>query len=124
MDTFARRKFTWQSYANQVAKIEQDVNHMGDLVTQLNQKRPEAASWQQQAINRVSPLLKEMASNVQATIVFLKKHPERLQNFDYRDYVEANADISGSLATLISDFVEYGKTKEKLEELAQKLEIS
>lgn len=93
-------------------------------MSQLNQKRGEGSSWQQQAIDRVNPLLSEMASNVQSVITYLNKHPERLQAQVYRDYLEANADIAANLSTLISDFVEYGRTKEKLEELAQKLEIS
>ena len=41
----------------------------------------------------------------------------------YKDYIEANADLSIELASMISDFVNYGDTKQRLESLAGKLEL-
>jgi hypothetical protein len=37
----------------------------------------------------------------------------------YKEYVQANHDQASTLAALVSDFVEYGKTKNKMEELAK-----
>jgi hypothetical protein len=42
---------------------------------------------------------------------------------EYKDYLQANADYSSDLAAMIADFVNYGKTKQKVERLAAKLEI-
>ena len=41
-----------------------------------------------------------------------------------KDYYEANADYSTDLAKMIADFVDYGQTKDRLERLQSKLEIS
>ncbi len=42
---------------------------------------------------------------------------------EYKDYIEANADVADKLAGLIADFVDYGNTKNKLERLTAKLEL-
>jgi hypothetical protein len=38
-------------------------------------------------------------------------------------YLEANADASQHLASLTADFVDYGRTKQRLERLTDKLEL-
>ena len=40
---------------------------------------------------------------------------------DYKDYLEANADYTTDLAAMIAEFVDYGKTKQRLQELGDKL---
>jgi hypothetical protein len=40
---------------------------------------------------------------------------------EYKDYLEANADYATDLAAMIADFVDYGRTKQRLERLAAKL---
>ena len=42
---------------------------------------------------------------------------------EYKDYLEANADYSADLAKMIGDFVDYGKTKQRVEKLGGKLEV-
>jgi hypothetical protein len=41
-----------------------------------------------------------------------------------RDYLEANADYAGDLAAMAGDFVDYGKTKQRLQRLTDKLEVT
>jgi hypothetical protein len=43
---------------------------------------------------------------------------------EYQDYLEANADYSADLAAMISNFVDYGKTKERVARLGAKLEVT
>jgi hypothetical protein len=38
-------------------------------------------------------------------------------------YLEANADYTADLATMIVNFVDYGKTRQRIERLGSKLEI-
>jgi len=66
-----------------------------------------------------------LAANVQATIEHLNKdrtHP--LQTTEHKDYLKANAELSTRIATLVSDFVDYGETKAKFEQLSQRLDVS
>jgi len=41
----------------------------------------------------------------------------------YKEYVKANHEQASNLAVLVSDFVEYGKTKNKMEEIAKNPEV-
>ena len=42
---------------------------------------------------------------------------------EYKDYLQANADYATDLAAMIGDFVDYGRSKDRAERLAVKLEI-
>jgi hypothetical protein len=42
---------------------------------------------------------------------------------EYKDYLEANADYATDLAAMIADFVDFGKSKDRMQHLADKLEI-
>ena len=42
---------------------------------------------------------------------------------NHKDYLKANADYATDLATMIGDFVDYGRVKQRLERLATKLEV-
>jgi len=67
--------------------------------------------------------LKEIAANTQNAIQYLNKSPKRLSSNEYKDYIEANADVAEKLAGLVADFVDYGNTKNRLERLTSKLEL-
>ena len=47
----------------------------------------------------------------------------RLNFKDYKELLEAHSDESAELAALISDFVDYGRTKERLAKLTAKVEL-
>jgi hypothetical protein len=42
---------------------------------------------------------------------------------EYQDYLETNADYARDLASTIANFVDFGRTKEKLQRLSGKLEV-
>ena len=90
----------------------------------LQELRPATAPWQQQAIDRITPLLREVASNTESTIDHLNSNPERIHASPYRDYVVTNYDLTNELAALVGDFVDYGKTRAKFEKLTQNLEVA
>jgi hypothetical protein len=104
-------------------RIKDDVNAMGRLLAKLQDDRDGAASWQQAAIDRVTPVAKELASNTTAAIEHLNHNPSRLNSPDYQQYLEAICDSANNLAATISNFVEYGKTKQRLERMSSKLEL-
>jgi hypothetical protein len=82
-----------------------------------------ASPWQQIAIDRIHPLLQELASNTQSTIAKLNENPGRVHLPAYKEYVSAHYDLANDLASMIADFVEYGKTRAKFESLTRKLEL-
>jgi len=125
MESFTMSNLDWRSHAAKVLEIKDHINNLGKTVAKLNQARSSASAWQQTAIDRVNPILRELAANVQATIEHLNKdrtHP--LQTTEHKDYLKANAELSTRMSTLVSDFVDYGQTKAKFEQLSQRLEVA
>src|SRR6185312_1212381 len=57
MESFTRSKTTSQTHARQIEIIKTHINNAGKLVSQLQDARGSAAQWQQDAIDRITPLL-------------------------------------------------------------------
>jgi len=75
LESFTRSTASWESHSEAIARIKEDVNKMGSLLTKLQDSRNGAAVWQQTAIDRVAPVAKELASNTTAAIERLNKNP-------------------------------------------------
>ncbi|HTF65399.1 MAG TPA: hypothetical protein VK638_22215 [Edaphobacter sp.] len=122
MTALLRNDSSWQSHADTLNRIAKHVNNMGKILEQLQSERDQASPWQQQAIDRMVPLLKEIANNTTAAIEHLNKNQLRPVSGDYKNYLQQNADTSHELADMISAFEKYGRTRAKLEELQDKIE--
>lgn len=124
MATFTRSTFSWQSYAGNLEMIRGHVNKSGELLTKLQNAKSSGSTWQQTAIDRIEPLLKEMAANTSAAIKHLSDNKSAVHMQTFRDYVKANYEIATDLEALIRDYANYGQHRENLERLSKKLEIS
>jgi hypothetical protein len=124
MTALLRDDVSWQTHADMLNRIKNHVNNMGRIVAKLESEREEASPWQQQAIDRMIPLLKEIASNTTAAIEHLNQNHLRPVSEDYRDYLQENADTAHELADTISSFEQYGRTRAKLEKLQDKIEVT
>jgi HD-GYP domain-containing protein (c-di-GMP phosphodiesterase class II) len=124
MASFAHSKLSWHSHAAKIEEIKQHVNTTGELLAKMANEKVAASPWQQEAIDRITPLLKELASSVTSTIKHLNEKPELIRTNPYTDYVKANYELAVNLSNLISDYVEYGQVKSRSEELGTKLEVS
>jgi len=124
LDSYLRQpNLSWVSHAVEIDRMKNDINEEAKTIQSLNSKRLEAAPWQVAAIDRIIPLMKEIADNTSGAIEFLNKHQAKLTSPEYRDFIEANSDTCNELATLISRFVDYGSHKSRYEDLRQKLEL-
>lgn len=123
LERFSRSGASWAAHLDAINRIKDDVNKMGRLLTDLGNDRATAAPWQQLAIDRVVPVARELAANTNGAIEHLDKSPQGLNTSPFQEYLEAISDSSANLAATISDFVDYGKTKERLERLSAKLEL-
>jgi len=122
METYTRMNASWQSHAVAINQIKDHVNALGRKAAELRDAKAGASPWQKTAIDRITPYLGELANYTDAVIEHLngeKKHTLA----DYNDYLEANADYAADLAAMIANFVDYGKSKARMESLGAKLEI-
>jgi hypothetical protein len=124
MESFTRGGLRWESYAGKIEMIKEHVNNTGKLLTKLQAEESDGSVWQQTAIKRIEPLLKELAANTEKTIAYLNEHKTKIHFSDFKDYVQMNCEIAANLEELIRDFVNYGEAKQKLDRLAAKLEIT
>ncbi len=123
---FTRSSLAWQTHADKLRAMKEDVNQMGKILTQMQGQRAEGSAWQQVAIDRIHPLLQDMADQLTATIEYLNKHQSQVNMPPYADYAHANYDLASRTSSLVSDLVEYGKAKSdyaREEKLGQKLEL-
>jgi len=123
MESFTRSGVSWEAHAAQVTLIKEHVNDLYKQEMKLKEARATAAPWQKTAIDRIMPFIDELGGYTSAVIEHLNASPRKLNTAEYKDYLEANVDYSADLAAMIGHFVDYGKTKERMERLTNKLEL-
>jgi hypothetical protein len=124
MEALIRSDVSWQTHAEMLESAKEHVNQLGRLAAQLEQKRDSASQWQQQAVDRMLPVLKELATNTTAAINHLNENKLRPTTGSYPQYLRENAEAAHNLSDMISSFVKYGDSRAKVEKLEQKLEIA
>jgi hypothetical protein len=124
MEALIRTDVSWQSHAIMLDQIREHVNDLGRIAKQLEESRSSASPWQQQAIDRMMPLLKELAANTTAAINHLNENRVRPTIGNYPEYLKENAETAHQLSDMISSFVRYGDTRARLQKLEQRLEVA
>lgn len=123
LESYTRSNLSWQSHANQLELIKQHVNHLGEIVQQMNEARDEGTPWQQQAIDEIDPLIREMATQLTATIEHLSEHQSQVRMKPYQDYARATNEVTQRAAKTISDYVEYAKAKSTVDDFERQLPL-
>jgi wobble nucleotide-excising tRNase len=124
LESYTRSMVTWETHS---AKLHAIRGHVNDLIRDFNRAkdlRAEASPWQQEAIDKIEPLLKSMADHLSATIDHLNDNQSKVRMPEYQSYVKANRTLAEKTANLIRDYVEYGESTSKVEELERKLQVS
>jgi hypothetical protein len=122
--SFVQSTGAWETHAAKLDEIKEHINNLGELVTEMKNARATASAWQQQSIGQVTPLLKELAASITATMEHLNDNNHCLLDPPYLDYAAANADYASDIAQLILDEVAYGEAKQKADDLARQIEVS
>jgi hypothetical protein len=123
-DAFVKSRLTWESHARKIEMIKEHVNNTGKLLAKLQDVEASGAPWQRTAIQRIEPLLKELAANTETTINYMTENRSTIHFAEFRDYVKANYELASDLEALIRDFVNYGEAKDKFERLGRKVEVT
>lgn len=123
MQTFTGMKVSWATHRDAMDQIKEHVNAFAKEVDKLKAMRDEASPWQRTVIDRIDPFMDELGGYSEAVVESLNKHPERLGTPEYKEYLNANADFASDMAAMIADFVDYGRTKDRLTNLSYKLEV-
>jgi hypothetical protein len=123
LESYTNSNLAWKTHAESLERIRGHVNNMGKLLQQMHDIKSEGSPWQQDAINRIDPLLRQMADQLTATIEHGNEYPNRIHMMKFKNYVRACADLANQTERLISDIVTYDKAQAKAQMLEQKLEL-
>jgi hypothetical protein len=122
MESYTRNNgLSWQTHATTLEKIKADVNQLQENMRGLQSHRTVASPWQQDAIDRITALANDLATNMNAAIAQLSKSKSRPTAPPYPEYLKANARIANDLIDAINDTIDYGQTKVKMDSLAKQL---
>lgn len=122
MFTFRTSELTEVSHAVQLNMMRDSLNELGEYLEEMGSRREWASPWQQQAIDRILPLGRELATKLEATIEYLNNNPNRLHAPEYRDSLRSNFELASTLSKRISKYAAYAANKTRADNLGYKLE--
>jgi Na+/phosphate symporter len=123
-ESLIRSEANWQAHAEALERVKDHVNNMGRIIDRLTQARTSGSELQEEAVDRILPLAKQLAENTTAAINYLNQNKARPLVAPYTEYLQDNADTAHELASTVSDLLEYEKSMTKIAQLRNKLELS
>ncbi len=117
-------EYSPESHLVTLMEMKEGINRMGREVSRLEGERDSLAPWEQQAIDKVQPLLKETALNTGKAIDYFNENRLRLWGADYREYASDILRDSDQMAKTLKDYLKLAKTSAQERKLEQSLGAS
>jgi hypothetical protein len=121
MESLIRNDVSWQTHAEMLNRVKDHVNNMARIVAKLSDARSSGSDLQEQAVDRILPLLKELAANTTAAINYLNQNQVRPKTEPYTQYLKDNAETAHQLASTVSSLFDYEKSMTRISKLKNKL---
>ena len=121
MEGFERSHVSAPTHGTALTQIAAHINQAGRLLEKMHAARESGSPLQQQAIDQVTPLLKELAANVQSVVDKINEHSSYTGKPEFAEYVAENCRLATELAALIQNLVDYEQSKEKVQALESQL---
>lgn len=123
LESYTHSTVSWESHARRLNQIKEHVNDLINDYNEMKRLRESGSPWQQEAIDRIEPLVQEMSTHLTATIQHLNDNQSRVHMPPFRDYVKANHVLISKTHEIIDDFVDYSDSKARADSLEEKLEL-
>ena len=114
-------KLSRQSQANYLMQVRERINQNGKQLASFEKIKAEAAPWQQQAYNRITPIARDLARNTEAAINHLNENPAYRFAPQYQDTLQAIAVNAGEMKDNVNAFLALGAAQQKVHTLQQEL---
>jgi hypothetical protein len=126
LGAFANRRgeLSWQSHATYLTGVRESINEAGLMIKQLQDMRHAVAPWQQRAIDRIHPVALQLADHTEAAIEHLNEYQGSLWMPEYTERLTSIADHASDMKATVDNFVDYGKTQQKIQDLQNELELA
>jgi hypothetical protein len=115
---------SWQTHAAMLDRVKDHVNNMARIIDKPTAARTSGSELQEQAVDRILPLVKELAANTTAAINYLNQNKSRPHGEAYAQYLQDNAETAHQLSSTVSSLFAYEKSMTKIAKLKNKLELS
>jgi hypothetical protein len=123
LESYTRSNVSWQAHANRLTEIQGHANDLINDFNQLKSMRDQGTPWQQEAIDRINPLLHNMGDHLTATIQHFNTNQRGLRMPAFREYVTANRELMSKTSKLIAGFVDYDEAMAKANALEKELDL-
>jgi K+/H+ antiporter YhaU regulatory subunit KhtT len=111
----------WITHALALAKIKGHVENMSLIIDKLSNAQKSGSELQEQAVQRIIPMVKELSANTQGAINYLNQHKDRPVSETYTEYLRKNAETSRQLASVVESLFDYEKSMSEIQKLRSKL---
>jgi hypothetical protein len=114
----------WITHALMLAKVKAHVDNMAIIIEKLSKAEKSGSELQEQAVERMLPLVKELSVNTTAAINYLNQNKTRPLSGTYAQYLQKNAETASQLSSMISALFEYEKSMTDINKLKSQLTAS
>jgi hypothetical protein len=112
----------WVDHALMLARVKGHVDNLAIIIEKLDKAKKSGSELQEQAIEQMLPLVKQLSANTTAAINYLKQSKTRPTSDTYTKYLEKNAETANQLSSMISSLIDYEKSMTEIKKLRSKLE--
>jgi hypothetical protein len=112
----------WVDHALMLAKVKGHVDNLALIIEKLSKAQKSGSDLQEQAVEQMLPLVKQLSANTTAALNYLKQSKTRPTSETYTRYLEKNAETAHQLSSMISSLIDYEKSMTEIEQLRSKLE--
>lgn len=105
-------ELNWSTHTAELTEIRELINNLAVTVRNLNEVRSKGSPRQQQAVDRFTVALQEMATNVNSTLEHLTMNRQQIEScvaFDpaYKKLLTTNSALATRVAALFGNFAEF-----------------
>ncbi len=111
----------WLTHALKLAKIKGHVDNMALIVDKLTKVQRSGSELQEQAVERILPLVTELQANTTAAMNYLNQNKGRPVSDAYKQYLEKNAETARQLSDIISALDDYEKSMTEINRIRSNL---
>ncbi len=111
----------WLTHTLKLAKIKGHVDNMALIVDKLTKAQRSGSELQEQAVDRILPMVKELQANTTAAMNYLNQNKDRPVSDTYKQYLEENAETERQLSDIVSALDDYEKSMTEINRIRSRL---
>jgi len=96
-----------------LTELKQDINRMAKELSAVEKEWESLEPWERQAVEKVSPLLQDAATNTQGAISYYNENRLHLWAPEYRDYTEKARHDTEQIADTLKLQLRYEKVRDQ-----------